>query len=265
MNKGDSRPGAKLSAILITHNEARNIRRCLESVRWADEIVVIDQSSVDETVSLCNKYTDNVTVVAAKGYCEPDRKTAVEKAANEWLFYIDADEVVSEALKDEIACLLSSDPPCDNYYILRKNYLLGRWIKASGWHPNYVMRLFKKNRVEFSDTIHVDIKPLGRCGYLKGDILHYSYETLHDYVVKLDRYTTVLAGQAYAKGKRIKPLSGLYDFLLLPAWYFFKKLVLQKGYKDGFRGFLIAAFTFSTIFLMHAKVWEMEARSAGSA
>lgn len=253
----------KLSVILVVYNEADKIRRCLEAVGWADEIVVVDQSSIDETAAICREYTDKVFVVSNKRYCEPDRKTAIAHTKNDWILYIDADEVVTDDLKNEIELLLSSDPPFHSYYLLRRNYLLGKWIRGSGWYPNYVMRLFKRGWVEFSDTIHVDTISKEKAGYLKNHILHYSYETLNDYVAKLDRYTTVLAKQAYVRGKRIKPLTIYYDFLLAPSYYFLQKFLLKRGFIDGLRGFLIAIFTFYTIFLTNVKVWEIEQCSRG--
>lgn len=250
-----------VSVILITSNEQERIRACLEAVAWADEIVVIDQSSRDATAALARAYTDKVFVVPPKGYCEPDRAVAVSKTTNDWVLYIDADEIITPELRDEIRALLAAEPPCRCYYILRKNYLLGRWIRGSGWHPNYCMRLFRKDAVSYSDRIHVDIAPRGTCGYLKHGILHYSYDTLADYLEKLNRYTTILARQAYECGKRVSPRTWCADFCIVPFAHFFRKLVLCRGYADGWYGYLIAVFTFFTIFLQNAKITELQGRA----
>ena len=247
-----------VSVILIVHNEAGKVRRCLDAVRWADEIVIVDQSSTDETASICRQYTDKVFTVPSKGYCDPDRKFAVSKTSNDWVLYVDADEVVTDKLKEEISALMVSEPPFGSYFVLRKNFLLGKWIRGSGWHPNYIIRLFKKDRVVFSDKIHVDISPVGRSGYLKGEILHYSYDTIDDYIEKLDRYTTILAQEGFARGKRIKPFTIGADFIITPLAYYFSKLILKGGFRDGLRGLLIATFTFFTIFITNAKIYQMQ-------
>jgi glycosyltransferase involved in cell wall biosynthesis len=249
-----------VSVILVVYNEAKKIARCLESVRWADEIVVIDQSSTDKTVEECRKFTDKVFIVAPKGYCEPDRPVAVSKAMHEWILYVDADEEVTPELRDEIRARLASGPEHDCYYIRRKNLLLGRWIRGSGWDPNYVLRLFKKDGTVFPETIHADIMPRGSSGHLESYIIHHSYDTIEDYTAKLSRYTTVLARQAYDRGKRIRPVTISADFIFLPSAYLFQKLILKRGFRDGLRGYLIAVFTFFTIFLTSAKVWELQNR-----
>jgi glycosyltransferase involved in cell wall biosynthesis len=249
----------KLSVILVTRNEEKKIRRCLESVRWADEIVVVDQSSTDATVALCKEYTDKVNVVAEKGFCEPDRITAASLAANQWLFYLDADEEVSPGLRKEIEQVLS-EPEFEVYYLPRKNIFMGKWIRGSGWYPGYVPRLFKKGSVRFPLRIHEDIKPLCFFGYLKCDIIHYTAESQEEYLAKLNRYTTILAVQEYQKGARITPGNMLTKLFLIPAAYAFKKFILKRGFKDGFPGMVIAALTFLTVFLMNVKLWEKQKR-----
>lgn len=261
MDRVKRKAGIPVSVVMVVRNEVARIRGCLESVRWADEIAVIDQSSTDGTPSICREYTDRIYTVPARGYSEADRAAAIEKASNEWILYIDADEVVTDDLKNEIRGLLSSGPAFASYYILRKNHLLGRWIRGSGWDPNYIMRLFRKGAVDpGSGILHVDIKPLGPSGKLRGAIMHYSYDSIEQYVEKLDRYTTILAEQAYARGKRVKPALFLYDFFLSPVRYYIQKLFVMSGFRDGFRGLLIATFTFFTIFLMNVKIWEMQDR-----
>lgn len=262
MKEDDGSARLRISVVTVVYNEEKNMRRCLDSVRWADEIVVIDQSSTDRTAAISREYTDKVFTVPRKGFADPDWSTAVDKASNDWIFHIDADEVITEGLRDGILRVLSSEPKFGSYYCGVRTYLLGRWIKGSGWYPNRVMRFFKKDRVKlFCGQLHVGIKPVGPSGMLQGEMVHYSYDTLGQYVEKLDRYTTILAQEAYEKGKRVRPTTSCYDFFLLPLRYYIEKLIIKRGFRDGFRGLLIATFTFFTIFLTNAKIWEIQRRA----
>lgn len=255
----------KISAILVVRNEEKKIRRCLDSLNWVDEAAVIDQSSVDNTVNICKEYTYKVFVVPQKDYCEPDRALALSKAKNEWILYIDADEVVSPGLKSEIEILLSQTPQYDCYYIPRKNIFLGKWIKGSGWYPGYVLRLFRKGSIKFSEKIHTDVIPMADYGYLKEHIAHYTCEDLKEYLIKSKRYTSILARQAYEKGKRITPVNFLWKLLILPIVYFLHKFIIKRGFVDGLHGLLIACLTLSTVFMMNLKLWRIERNDAKGA
>jgi glycosyltransferase involved in cell wall biosynthesis len=251
----------KISVILIVKNEAAKIKRCLEAVRGFDEIVIVDQSSTDETVALCRPYTDKIFIVEAKSFCEPDRILAVSKAQNEWIFYIDADEVVTPSLKAEIDSLLDDSPRYNSYYVSRKNIFLGRWIRGSGWFPARVLRLFKKDAVVFPERIHEDIKPLGEAGMLEEPLIHYTCENFRAYLEKIRRYTSISAEQAYKKGDRVTALNFLVRLGVLPVLYFFYKLVYKKGFIDGFYGVLIASLTFWTVFSTNLKLWRLGRKS----
>lgn len=250
--------GPKISAILIVKNEARIIRRCLESVKWVDEIVVMDQSSTDDTVAICRQYTDKVFVVESKGYCEPDRPVAASKAQNDWILCLDADEVVTPELKEEIESVLRGPARYNSYLLPRKNIFLGKEIKGSGWHPSYALRLFKKGFVKFPEKIHAVIEPVGEAGYLKHELIHYTCEDIEEYLQKANRYTSVLAKEAYEKGKRITAGNFFYSMGILPSLYFVYKFIYKKGFVDGFQGFLIAWLTAYTIFFMNVKLWQMQ-------
>ena len=246
-----------VSVMMVVRNEAARISRCLGSVGWADEIVIIDQSSDDNTVELCRRYTDKVFTVAAKGYCEPDRLLALSKAVNEWVLYLDADEVVSDALRQRIAALLGGRPQFDRYYIARKNIFLGRWIKGSGWSPGYVLRFFKKSGVAFSERIHTDVIALGPCGYISEPIEHYTCEDLEEYLAKANRYSSILARQAYAAGARVRGMNVPLKAGIEPVAMAARKYFLQCGFRDGWQGAVIACLTALTIFMRNVKVWEM--------
>lgn len=251
---GDAGRKAKVSAIMVVRNEAAKIRRCLESVKWTDEIIVVDQSSTDETVRICREYTDKVFVVPVKYTANPDREAAASKAANEWVYLIDADEVMSDALRDEILTVLRDGPRFASYYVSRHNFFMGELVRGSGWYPNYIIRLFRKDAVVYTPRVHQELKPLSQSGRLESPLLHYTYDTLEDYLGKVDRFTKILARQAYERGKRVNALTACSFFLYLPVAYAAQKFLLMRGYRDGFRGVLIAWFTFLTVFTMYAKL-----------
>lgn len=248
----------KLSAILVVRNEEKKIRRCLDSLRCFDEIVIVDQSSSDNTAAICREYTDKVFIVSQKGFCEPDRPVALSKAKNEWILYVDADEFVSPELKNEIEILLSQTPEYNCYYTPRKNIFLGKWIKGSAWYPGYVLRLFKKDSIRFSEEIHTDVIPMADYGYLKECIVHYACEDLNEYLIKIGRYTSLLARQAYERGKRITLANCIWKLFILPIVYFLHRFIIKRGFIDGFHGLLIAYLTLATVFMMHVKLWEIQ-------
>ncbi|MBL7196674.1 MAG: glycosyltransferase family 2 protein [Candidatus Omnitrophica bacterium] len=248
----------KLSVIIITRNEENNIRDCLELVKWADEIVLIDQTSTDKTLEIARRYTDKIFITENKGSCDPDRMFAISKTSNEWILYIDADERISDDLRNEIISLLgSSEDKFDAYYMPRKTFFLGKWIKGCGWYGSLI-RLFKKGKVVFSGKIHQDGQPLGSAGYLKGHILHYSYRDLTEYFEKFNRYTSIMAEEEYKKGLRVGKSNFLPLFLIRPAYVMLRKYFWQKGFKEGFAGFFISFSAALGIFVSYAKVWEKQ-------
>ncbi len=254
----------KLSAMIVTRNEERKIRRCLESLGWLDEIVVVDQSSVDNTVKICNEYTDKVFTVPNKNFCEPDRALAASKATNNWLLYMDADEVIPPELKEEIERILEGSPGYDSYYIPRKNIFLGRWIRGSGWYPGYVLRLFKKGSVKFLEDIHTNPAPLTGYGYLKEHIIHYTCEDLKEYMDKIDRYSSVMASQAYERGERVTIWNFAAKMFALPVIYFLHRFLFKLGVRDGLQGLLIASLTGFNIFITNVKIWKMRKNGANT-
>jgi glycosyltransferase involved in cell wall biosynthesis len=247
-----------LSVIIITWNEEKNIRECLESVKWANEIVLVDQLSFDRTLEITREYTDKIYITENKGFCEPDRMFAISKTSFEWVLYLDADERISPQLRDEIISLLSgSAEKSDAYYIHRKTFFLGRWIKECGWDI-YLVRLFKKDKVLFTTRIHEGGKPLGSVGYLKGGILHYSYRDLNEYFEKFNRYTTIYAEQEYKKGVRINKSNFMMLLFVKPIILFLYKFFLQNGFKEGRRGFFISFGAALGKFMSYAKLWEKQ-------
>lgn len=252
-----------ISVIMVIRNEEAQLRECLETVSWADEIIIIDQSSTDSTPEIAREFTDKVFITEPKGYCEPDRNLAIEKASGKWIFYIDADERVSPELRDEILLIVQSDDSRPAYYVKRRNHFLGKWVKTCGWYPAPVLRLFKKGAVIFQEEIHQVPQHRAEYGYLKNDLMHYSYNSLEEYFEKFNRYTTQLAKEEFHAGKRITAFNFIPNILLRPLYYFLLKYVWYRGYKDGFRGFFIAFSSALTVFASKAKLWEMRWKEKG--
>jgi glycosyltransferase involved in cell wall biosynthesis len=248
---------ADIAIIMVVRNEEEQIRECLETVSWANEIIIVDQSSTDSTAKISRQFTDKIFLTEPKGYCEPDRNLAIEKASSKWIFYIDADERVTRELRDEILLIVKSDNPRPAYYVKRRNYFLGKWIKTCDWYPSPVLRLFKKGEVIFPNEIHQVPQHREEYGYLNNDLLHYSYSSFEEYFEKFNRYTTELAKEEFQTGRRITAFNFIPDFLLRPSYNFLSKYLYYQGYRDGFRGFFVSFSSALTVFVSKAKLWEI--------
>ncbi len=242
----------KLSVVIITKNEEGNIRDCLESIKWADEIVIVDQSSSDKTVEICKRYTDKIFIVEPKGFCEPDREFAASQAKNNWILFIDADERVSKKLRDEIEFLLSHKTDCDGFYISYENYLFGIPVKYT-WGKDFHLRLIKRGRGKFSSLIHEQIEVIGKFGKLKNFLIHYNSRDIREFIAKNNSYTSLVAREKYAQGERFN----LLKMLLGPPRVFFFRYFRLRGYRDRMIGFVLSAFLSIFTFIIHAKLWEL--------
>jgi len=251
----------KISIVLIVRNEEDNIEECLKSASWSDDIVVVDQSSTDRTREISRKYTDRVIVAQAKGCCEPDRMQAISQASNEWILLLDADERITDELRDEMLTVVNDSNRDEIAYFLSvKSYFLGKWIKGCGWYPGYILRLFKKGKVTFPTNIHSHGQTEGPCGRLNNDLIHLSYSSLKQYFNKFNRYTQQIAQEEFNKRKRVTPLNFPLLFIIKPLYFFLYKYFLKLGIRDGFRGFFISFSSALTIFTSNAKLWELQNR-----
>ena len=231
----------KLSCVLIVRNEERRIERCLQNLVWADEIIVIDQKSDDKTVEIARKYTDKIFITEPKLICNPDRNFGIDKAANRWVLLVEADEIIDENLRDEIRNILSPPTEFEIYHIPVKTFFVGKWIKHCGWYPSYIPRLFKKGTIIFEENIHTNGKAATDLqGYLKNPILHYSYDSIDDWIDKFKRYTTRMAEESFRKGETPSASRCLWEVFVKPAVIFFRKYILLKGYMEGWRGLFIS-------------------------
>ncbi len=252
----------KISVAIITHNEEGDIRDCLESVKWADEIVVVDSFSTDRTVEICQQYSDKVFQREWPGF-SVQKNNAIDLTTNTWVLIIDADERVSEGLKAEIKEVLSlgsfgrNGPEFDGYLIPRRSYFLGRWIKYGGWYPDYSVRLFRKDKGRFEQReIHESVKINGKTGRLKNPLEHYTYRSLSEYIRRMDSYSTLAAREMAKTGRG----SGIGSMLYRPLFTFFRMYVLQQGFREGIYGLLLAILYSYYTFVKYAKLWEMKDR-----
>ena len=242
----------KLTVILITLDEEKNLARCLESVKWADEIVVVDTYSQDRTKEIAGKYTDKMFDLKWPGF-GPAKQFALEKAGGEWVLSVDADEVVSETLQTEIKQVLKADHS-DGYYVPRLSFFLGKWIRHGGWYPDYVLRLFRRQKARFTDSlVHEEVILNGKAGYLKADLLHYTVPDLERYLVKMTRCTSHSAQELFQKGRR----AGLAGILFRPPAVFLKMYFWKLAFLDGFQGFLLAIFSSFHVLAKYSKLWYM--------
>jgi glycosyltransferase involved in cell wall biosynthesis len=246
----------RISAIVITFNEEKNIQRCLESLNWADEIVVVDSFSRDRTKEIASSFTDKILDVEWQGFGK-QKEIARTKTSYDWVLSVDADEVISEKLKEEIKSVINKNDSLDGYYIPRLSNFLGKWIKHSDWYPDYVLRLFKKDKARFDESlVHEKLILEGKTGFLNNEILHYTDPDISHYLLKMDKYTTLSAKKLLAEGKSLT----LFDLLFRPMAIFFKMYLFKSGFLDGWQGFLLACFSSFHVFVKYAKLWYLKNR-----
>jgi glycosyltransferase involved in cell wall biosynthesis len=244
---------SKISCIIITRNESKNIRRCLQSLSWTDEMVVVDAQSTDDTKKIASEFTDQVFDLRWEGF-GPAKQFAKNQASGEWILSVDADEVVSDKLRDEIKRTISSQDPLDGYYLPRKSSFLGRWIRHGGWYPDWVLRLFRRDKGDFTPRlVHEEVRVEGRCGYLKNDLLHYTDPDFSHYLRKLNQYTTLNALQLSQEGRR----SNLGDILLRSPAAFIRMYILKKGFLDGREGLILSVSSAFHVFAKYVKLWNL--------
>lgn len=241
-----------LSVLVITRNEEANIQRCLGSVTWADEIVVVDSGSTDRTVELARGFTPKVFVTEWRGFAAT-KAWGLERTSQPWVLWLDADEAVTSELAAEMREAIRSDADASAYAMPRKSFFLGRFIRHGGWYPGYVTRLFRRDRARISDRlVHEGLRVEGTVRRLRGDLLHDTYPTLEVAVGKLNRYASLAAEDMLRQGRR----AGGLDLLVRPAFRFVQMYVWRLGFLDGIHGFVLSVLTSGYTFRKYAKLWE---------
>ncbi len=237
---------AKLSVIIITKDEADNIRACLESVKWADEMIVVDSGSNDETVEICRELGAQVHVHDWPGF-GIQKNRALSYATHEWVLAIDADERVTSDLQAQLIKVMESNSK-DGFYLPRLSQFCGKFIRHSGWYPDYVLRLFKKSKGRFSDDmVHERVILQGITGRLSSPLLHYSYLNNADVQRKTEQYAKAGAMQMFKNGK----VATFADAPLRAAWAFTRTFFVRLGFLDGMAGFNIALMNARTTYLKY--------------
>ena len=242
-----------IAALIITRNEEENIRECLESISWCDEIVLVDSYSEDKTIDIGRQYTNKVYRREFDDFAA-QRNYALEKVESDWVLVIDADERVSGELKEEIMKEII-DSKHIGYKIPFKNYFLGKWIKHCGWYPDYHLRLFKTGKGIFKNKVHEKIKLDGKIKKMSGAIRHYTYKSLANFINKTNYYTSLAAEDYYLQGKKFRK----FDLIINPLWRFISMFFLKKGFKEGINGFILSLFYSYYVFVKYAKLWEIHA------
>jgi len=248
-----------ISACIITFNEERKIERCLRSVAWCDEIVVLDSFSTDRTLEICRRYTDRVYQNTWLGYVG-QRNRIREMAGGPWILFLDSDEEVSPPLREEILAEFERGTgDTVGYEFPRLVYYIGRWIRHGEWYPDVKLRLFKKTRGRAEgEEPHDKIVVRGPVKRLKNPVWHYTYDDIRDQMDTLNRFSGITAQQRFV-GQR--PFRWL-DLLVRPGLRFLRAYVLRGGFLDGAHGFMIAVLSAYGAFAKYAKLWELEKRWA---
>jgi glycosyltransferase involved in cell wall biosynthesis len=242
-----------LSVVIVTQNEERNIREALQSIRDASEIIIIDAFSTDRTTDICREYTDKIYQKKWQGYAL-QKQTGIELAANTWVFILDADERFTEPLRKEVAEIVNSHRAYAGYYVPRKNFFLGKWIRHGGWWPDHTLRLFMKDKAVMEERkVHEKVIVNGQTGFLRNHMEHYTYRTVSDYIRKMDTYSTLSAEELRKRGKG----SGFLTLIFRPIFTFFKMFFIRFGFMDGLYGFILAVLYGHYTFHKYLKLWEL--------
>jgi glycosyltransferase involved in cell wall biosynthesis len=243
----------KISAYILTYNEADKIEAAVASVLWADEVVVVDSFSSDRTGEIAAGLGARVVQIPFEGFGAL-RNRAVEACAYDWIFSLDADERCSAAVRDEILLLLAENPPLDVYRVPRRSYMMGRWIRGSGWYPNFRQpQFFRKGSMRYtSEPVHEGYEKLSRkpLGTLKSAIWQFPFRNLEEVIRKMNRYSSL--GAPKAAGERVSMAGALARGL----WSFLKHYIFKLGFIDGWAGFVIAFGNFEGTFYRYAKGYE---------
>ena len=247
-----------LTVVILTKNEQKNIKDCLESVyKWADEIIIVDDESTDSTREIASHYADKI-LVKKMDIEGAHRNWAYQQAKNDWVLSLDADERVTEELKEEIRDALNYAEGEVAFSIPRRNFIGDYWVKYGGWYPSAQLKLFKKDKFKWEEAhVHPVAFVEGGTGHLKSDLIHYSYKDIADFLNKQNRQTTLEVEKWIAQGKEIK--AGKFIWRSIDR--FFRSYIRKKGFRDGFYGFVVAYFASLYQFLSLLKYREIKRKS----
>jgi glycosyltransferase involved in cell wall biosynthesis len=248
----------KLSVGILTYNSGKKIKKVLESIKnFADEIVVVDSGSRDSTLDILKKYNAKIFKRDFDNFVN-QKNFLLSKCNYDWVLFIDDDEVVSKELSKSIENLKSKGTKFSGFYINVMTNYLGKWIKHA-WYPDWHLRLAKKEKCRWvGDGVHETLKVDGKVSYLRGNLLHYSYDSVSQHLRKIDLYTTLYAEGTYRRGKRFSA----FKLITSPIGSFLRRYLLKRGFLDGFEGFVISVMASYYSFLKYLKLWEIEKRES---
>ena len=247
----------KLTVTVITRDESAHIAAALQSVSWADEIIVVDSRSTDDTVAIARKYAARVEVRDWPGY-SAQKNYAAEIASNDWILSLDADERVTSELASEIRQTLQGQPAARGYRIPRVTWYLGRWIRSTDWYPDYQLRLYDRRAGRWNGRrVHESVDLQGAPAFLRHELQHYAYRDIAHHLATIDRYTTLAAEQWLAEGRRTNG----FEIFIHPRLAFLRNYLLRGGIRDGAAGLLVSKLNAYYVFLKFAKLWELQQRA----
>lgn len=250
-------PRSTISAFIVCCNEERQIRRCLESVAWCDEIIIVDSGSTDTTLEICREFTHKITHKDWQGYVK-QKRFALEQCSCDWVLNVDADEEVSSELKDEILSILEGDgkglrPNVNGYLLNRVVFFLDRWWRKGGWHPEYRLRLCRRAATTWGgEDPHEKASVTGATARCRSELHHYSFTDLADYMRRMNTLSSNATQTLLNRGVE----GSLVAITLRPVTRFFKFYITRRGYREGIAGFIVAVIEAISVFLKYAKVWE---------
>jgi glycosyltransferase involved in cell wall biosynthesis len=253
-----------LSVAIITRDEEANLGRTLASVRWANELIVVDSGSTDRTVEIATSFPNT------KVFCEPwkgfssQKNSAIDKCTSDWILSLDADEEVSQELQIEIRTLLTGDPPADAYLLRRRNLFLNRWIRFGGYYPDPKLRLFRRNSANFASAARFSERPVhetitfqGKLDTLRHDLIHHAYPDLESYLEHMDRYSTLGAEILVSKHRVSRSIFSFYwNVFLVPILTFLWNYLFRLGFLDGREGLLLHLYHSTYVSWKYAKAWQ---------
>lgn len=248
-----------LTATIITKNEARHIEGAIASVRWADEVLVVDSGSTDDTVALAERAGARAIVREWPGYAA-QKNFAAGEAKHDWILSLDADERVTPDLAEVVRSRLVSEPAEAGFRMPRVTWHLGRWWRTTDWYPDYQLRLYDRRRARWRPRrVHESVEADGPVGTIERELEHYAYRDLSHHLQTMDRYTTLAAEDMYEQGRR----AGVLDLAVHPPAAFLRNYILRRGFSAGAAGFIVSAMNAHYVFLKFAKLWALERDAAG--
>lgn len=242
----------KISARINTYNEEDNIGAALESLSWADELIVVDSFSTDRTVEIARRYTGRVIQHEFLSHGE-QHNWADQQCTHEWVFVLDADERVTPELREAIVALKQQGTELDGFRMARRAWYVDRWIRHSGWYPNWQTRLYRRSHGRWAgEPPHEAPKVNGRVGTLSGDLLHFTRRSLQEHVAVMNHYTDLASAARFREGRKVS----LGQMLVAPPWKFLSSYIGKQGFRDGWTGLVIAYLAASYVALKQAKLME---------